>query len=502
MKLLLLTGRLAQGRVRELAERFGVEAYVFPLEVASFISPEQVTREFEGKDLRGYEALMVPGSAGGDFSSAGEKLGVKVFKGTRDIAAADLLLERMGEVELSPSRPADEVLREEMALRAREEIEEVERPGVKKELLEKEENFPLGTLPVGRDFPMRVVAEVAGAEKLNRKEIMERGSYYLEQGADIIDIGVKDRNPGAVEEAVEALGGLEAPLSIDTMERKNIEVAIDSGIDLVLSFSRELIQELPGTKVPSVVVPMARGKIPPGAEERVETLEENLELAGKLGFSMPIADPVLSHPGFGLVESLTAYRIFRNKNPGYPLLMGTGNVTELLDADSVGVNALLASLASEVGVELLFTTEASDKTTGSVKELSLASRMMFLAQRRSSPPKDLGIDLLELKEKRISREEIPPQISSARVVEAMNKKSHFPRDPRGYFRIFVWDRIYAAHYREGEFQLVITGRSAEEVSRTIEELKLIAEPSHGLYLGRELDKAEIALKYGKSYIQG
>ncbi len=67
-----------------------------------------------------------------------------------------------------------------------------------------------------------------------------------------------------------------------------------------------------------------------------------------------------------------------------------GNVTELLDSDSVGVNALLGGIAMELGASVLFTPEESGKTIGSVNQLSITSDMMFLAKNRGSYPEGSG----------------------------------------------------------------------------------------------------------------
>ena len=66
----------------------------------------------------------------------------------------------------------------------------------------------------------------------------------------------------------------------------------------------------------------------------------------------------------------------------------------------MGVNALLAGIAMELGASVLFTPEESGKTIGSVKELAISSDMMFLAKNRGSIPKDLGINLVLFKDKR------------------------------------------------------------------------------------------------------
>ena len=102
----------------------------------------------------------------------------------------------------------------------------------------------------------------------------------------------------------------------------------------------------------------------------------------------------------GLARSMIRYISLREADPDIPLFFGVGNVTELLDGDSQGANLLLSVLAMEVGASLLFTPEYSAKAKGSIHELAVASRMMVLAKGRQTPPKDLGLDLLILKEKR------------------------------------------------------------------------------------------------------
>ena len=62
------------------------------------------------------------------------------------------------------------------------------------------------------------------------------------------------------------------------------------------------------------------------------------------------------------------YILFREAHPQVPLFFGAGNVTELLDADTQGVNALLAALAAEVEASILFTPEYSAKARGSVRK--------------------------------------------------------------------------------------------------------------------------------------
>jgi dihydropteroate synthase-like protein len=258
-------------------------------------------------------------------------------------------------------------------------------------------------------------------------------------------------------------------------------------------------------ETPVVVLPsdMGQGFLPKGAEERVAFLHENIRTARDLGIEKVIADPVLEptvKPG--LLESLRAYQLFRQQDPTTPVLYGLGNVTELIDVDSPGVNGLLAALASEVGANLLFIPEYSAKAMGSVRETAQAARMMFLAKRRERPPKDLGVDLLLLKEKR--RTEAPYDISmeaGARVLDARGEYG-LELDRLGWFEIRV-DRerglIIAVHHVEGEGSpTVIRGQDARQIYRTIIREGLVGKYDHAAYLGKELTKAELALRLGRS----
>ena len=118
----------------------------------------------------------------------------------------------------------------------------------------------------------------------------------------------------------------------------------------------------------------------------------------KAGAVDTAADPVLDPPMQGLAESLQRYVLFREANPHFPLFFGAGNVTELMDADTQGVNALLAALAAELGAAMLFCRmnwamdEARRRLNPSAAAISLgeASRMAVVPPKcnsaRTSPP--------------------------------------------------------------------------------------------------------------------
>ncbi|NYT08071.1 MAG: dihydropteroate synthase, partial [Methanomicrobiales archaeon] len=161
--------------------------------------------------------------------------------------------------------------------------------------------------------------------------------------------------------------------------------------------------------------------------------------------------------------------------------------------DSVGANALLAGMAREVNAAVIFTSEHSDKTQGSVQEMRRATEMMVLAEGRPYP-KDLGIDLLVIKEKRRRRE---PPVRYDSVVPVAPMPREITYDPCGNFRIGI----------EGdEIVAVIKGRAYRGTSwadlfHTIQENGDVSLLDHAAYLGAELFKAELAIRFGRSFEQ-
>ncbi len=153
----------------------------------------------------------------------------------------------------------------------------------------------------------------------------------------------------------------------------------------------EVLPLLKKYNIPAVALPtnFANRKVPHTVEERVESMieladackSEEVEIIADL-----ILDPINSS---SVVDSIIACRQYSEKREN-PLFFGVGNVNELMDTDSVGVNAVLSGIAMELGASILFTPEESGKTIGSVYELAIASKMMFLAKHRSSIPKDLA----------------------------------------------------------------------------------------------------------------
>ena len=514
MRVLIVTGTLAEAEVRRHIEGLShsVDVYTLPVTVAAFITPGYAAKQLGDVDLSGYDMILLPGSVNGDVSPVEEATGVPTYKGP--IHAADLPLVIRDDVELSRTAPANEQVADVIRSKALKEIEAVDRDW--RRVLEERGGIVLGRgewkVPVGPGFPMRVVAEIVNAPLMDLGDVTRRAAYYKAQGADLIDIGMlaRDPRPESIQGIVDAVReATEMPISIDSLEPTEIEAAVDAGVDLVLSLDAGNIEEVAHAlgDVAAVVLPtnMREGVLPRAARERVEMMHRNMALARAHGVRDVVADLVvepLLRPG--LVEALKAFQLFHVEEPGTPILFGIGNVTELIDADSTGVHAAVAALAAEVGADMLHVPEHSVKNRGGVREAVEASRMMFIAERRGTLPKDLGVDLLVLKEKRWV-EEPYTEHPEAETLQGYPEPEFSP-DRKGWFKIAV-DRelgeIAAIHYPPGEEEpdIVVRGRDSQMIYQTIIREGLVSKLDHAAYLGKELEKAHIALVLGRSYVQ-
>jgi dihydropteroate synthase-like protein len=473
MNVLVVTGRLAQEMVRSQAAN--ADVLVADVDVAAFITPKML----QAAGPKGYDLILIPGAITADFREAEKALDTTIRLGPKHAADIGLVLRHLDDIELSDSIPACALLESELHKRAREEEARLENMAGAA--------MQIRGVKIGGSSRMKVLAEVVDATRLKSRALAERIRYYEEQGADMIDLGVPlDAGPDQVKEAMlTARKATELPLSVDTTVPELILAGLEAGADLVLSLSGGNLSAV-GEAVFSAGVPAV---IIPGPGQT--SLEENLVASRQMGIAV-IADPVLDPPLHGLASSLQRYILFAKDHPHIPLFFGAGNVTELLDADTPGSNALLAALGAETGASVLFTPEYSSKALGSVHELRVASQMMLLAKERRSPPKDLGSDLLVLKEKRhLPVDEVPERFIPAQAVH------EYVIDPAGSFRISIThDRILVK-----DRSMAVVGDNARDILNTLLDAGAVSRLDHAGYLGRELEKAEIALRLKRSYCQ-
>lgn len=79
----------------------------------------------------------------------------------------------------------------------------------------------------------------------------------------------------------------------------------------------------------------------------------------------------------------------------------------------------------------------------------------------------------------------------------------FRYDKNGYFLIRINNnKIEAGHcLKNNEIDFIIKGKKAQDVYKEIINHKLVSRLDHAAYLGKELKKAELALKNKTKYMQ-
>ena len=490
MKVLIVTGELAYPLIKEVVSDSKEDIIVHIVDntqVAAFLTPRiiinEVRRCFDDQ-LDEIDMILVPGLIKKGTKEITKELGIPTFKGSTDGADLAMVLNLIGSIDLSEDKPADKLIEEEKRKNAFKFIEDFENDEENiKKLLKKPNNIMIRNLPVGEDFPMRVLSEIANAPFLSKEALIKKCQYFVDSGADMIDIGMaagedfSDKIPELIETLRPIVG--DRPLSIDTLNANEIKVAAENGIDFVLSLdlgNNSEVQEILKEKdIPAVLLPtnFSQGKSPKSPSERVESMHQLIKDTEGLRYVADlILDPVNS-----------------------------------MDADSGGVNVLLAGIGMELGVSILFTPEESGKTRGSVYELATASKMMFLAKHRKSIPKDLGINMVAFKDKHKRTDIILNELDGIEQTRQV-KPMKFVRDKAGSFKINVEygntvreSRITATHFKKNKPDLVIVGNSAKEIYEEIITKDLVSRMEHAAYLGSELQKAEIAMITGKEYVQ-
>jgi dihydropteroate synthase-like protein len=417
-----------------------------------------------------YDLVIVSGMCSASFEQVERDTGVPVYRGPRHAADIASVLPLLDTITLSRTIPADDFLAAKKADEALRMVEMLEKKA--------EPDCMIRGLKIGGRSRMKVLAEIMDAHR--RENIRELVEQYITEGADIVDLGFGfDATPEEVKRVFSELVGIDCPLAADTQDPALIRAALPRA-DIILSLQED--------NIPRVGKAVAEAGVAAVIVPGLSTLAKNISRAQRAGIRCIIADPLLQPAGSGLVASLKHFK--KNR---YPLFFGAGNVTELLDADSIGVNALLAGLAMEVGAAVIFTSEHSDKTVRSVSEMRRATEMMALAGDRPYP-KDLGIDLLVLKEKRKRHE---PPLEYDTTIPAIAMPDRIEYDPKGNFRIGIEeDQIVAIIHGKA-----IKGKRWQDVVHTILSHNDVSLLDHASYLGRELYKAELAIRYGRSFEQ-
>jgi dihydropteroate synthase len=164
------------------------------------------------------------------------------------------------------------------------------------------------------------------------------------------------------------------------------------------------------------------------------------------------------------------------------MLMGTGNLTELTDADTTGITAVLLGIASELHIKNVLVVQVSPHTRRTVEEHDLARRIMYASRAEHDLPKDYADGLLALHSRR-PFPQTPEEIAqAAREVRDKN------------FRIEIAEDGIHVFNRDGH-------HVAQDAFDLFPKLGVEKDGPHAFYLGAELARAEIAFRLAKRFAQ-
>jgi len=490
MKILVVTGTESEKIVKKIVKEFtknNTDVLVCNRKIAAFITPTILKKTLKEQNInsKSYDLILIPGLITADFTRLENEIKIPIRLGPKNAYDLKYILPEVDKIKFSNKTPACELLYHVKVENAKKDVLRLENDA--------DYLFKLKGLKLGKSSRMKVLSEIVNADKYNTEELTQKIRFYISEGTDMIDLGISlDADVDDVERIIKITSGFNLPFSIDTTIPEFLIFGCDKA-DMLLSADKNVLdiigEKLANTDSAVVVIPENNGK-------RIDELKDNINLAKSIGIKKIIADPVLDPVDFtksGLSESLIRYKTIHKVYTDIPLFFGIGNVSELVDTDSTGVNTILSGIGAELKVSILFTPEYSKKCFGSIYELKKASEMMFLATNRKMPPKDLGIDLILYKEKR--KRDFFTHISENIIIAEENK--NWKIDPLGGFVIQLKDGdIYATH-KKG----TVVGKTAKAVLDTIISNNMVSLKEHVAYLGRELTRAEICLKMGKSYIQ-
>jgi len=468
--------------------------------------------------LQNYDLILLPGFIQWDTTKLEGLYSIPIRKGPEFASDLPMVLKRIDTLKLSNSTPANKMLE----ISSEKEYKEI----LKEQIEIAKDNIDFNTfflnervsnLMIGPNLPPPIIAEIVNCPEKNNQTLLRKIKHYIESGADIIDIGCISNKPypDRVKEIVNLIRkNFDILVSIDTMDQSEILAAVDEGVDMILSLDLGNYKDFLSIPrdIPIVILPtnIKSAYFPKEPEVRVKNLLKLTQELRQEGFKKLIADPLLETPIVpGICNSLEAYFLYKKqvlkeeyKNLEIPLFFGISNVVELMDIDSVGVNGLLASIAIELDMGILFTVEHSPKLMGGVRELKESVKLNYASKYKKTPPINQGISVFKAKGK---TSQTIPQIDTSNAMSIKKSVLGYVPDKNGYFKFYVnyyRKEIYVLFFsHDNNLLKTLIGNNAETLSKKVLELKLTNNLTHINYIGRELAKAEFCLFLGKPYIQ-
>ncbi len=430
--ILFLTGRLAQPQLEKVLSAitdgadapFTFEVREIGLQVAALMTAEMIRRRVEPPVKA--DRIIVPGRCRGDLDALAAYYGIAVQRGPEELKDLPRFFNRAAKpVDLS-------------------------------------------------EYEVAIFAEIVDAPRLTVEAIVQRAQALKRDGADVIDLGCLPETPFPhLEDSVRALKSEGFAVSVDSVDAQELLRGGRAGADYLLSLTIDSLWVADEVASTPVLIPKT-----PHDEASLHAAIDAMAAKGRAFLADPILDPI----PFGFTASIVRYHALRARYPEAPIMMGVGNLTELTEADTSGINALLFGIAAELNVAAVLTTQVSAHARRAVREADWARRIMHAAARHRSLPKGMSGALMTVHDKH------PFPDSPAEIAATAAQV----RDPN--FRVQVAEDGLHVYNRDG----LRTGTRAFDLWP---QLGLENDASHAFYMGVELAHAEIAWRLGKRYVQ-
>ncbi len=304
-KILFVTGRLAAPMLRatvgRVADSVGFEYSIaeLPISVAALMTPDWIARHLQipAETSR----IIIPGYCRGDLTQIESMANCPVEIGPKDLFQLPAYFQQ-----------------------------------------------PVASPTLDR-WDIEIIAEINHAPRMSWSEIESAAASLAGDGANVIDIGCElGYRWTEIGECVKRLRGRGLRVSVDSFESAEVADATRAGAELVLSVNRGNRSAAIDWNAEVVVVPDHPGDL--------TTLFETADWLKQQQVPFRV-DPIIEPIGVGFAESLFRYADVRRRWPDVAMMMGVGNITELSEVDSAGVNFVLAAVCQELSIGSVLTTQ-------------------------------------------------------------------------------------------------------------------------------------------------
>ncbi|CCE23316.1 DUF6513 domain-containing protein [Methylotuvimicrobium alcaliphilum] len=426
--ILFLTGKLAEKQLHQILEKmqpeFTYTVHQLGIKVAALMTTDMICRRL--KETYQADRMILPGRCRGDLDKVIQQFGLPVERGPDELKDLPLFFGK-----------------------------EAHKPDLS-------------------DYRVKIFAEIVDAPNVSVDEVVERAHYYRRHGADVIDIGCLPGTPFPHMEAIiRTLKQEGFTVSIDSLEADDLLRGGKAGADFMLSLHEGTLWVADEVETTPILIPEIH--------EDLASLDRAIEAMQAKNRPF-LVDPILDPLHYGFTQSVVRYHQVRQKYFDIEIMMGVGNITELTHADTVGMNALLLGICSELEINAILATEVSKHACRAVKEADLARRIMHAAKQNNMLPKHIDSGLMAL------HETAPFPYTLDEIKELAGEIT----DPS--YRIQTSTEGLHIFNRDGF-------HSATDPFDLYPKLGVENDGGHAFYLGVELARAEISWQLGKRFNQ-